>query len=71
MQKGFIETKLHRAVHDEARFLFVNVAVWENESLYHAAFKNIDLHEGKIANVHANPALYKVAVQCSTGQSSK
>lgn len=63
MKNGFIETKLHRALKDDARFLFVNVAMWESEELYHAAFKTIDVQEGKNSNVHANPALYKVIVQ--------
>jgi len=62
-QKGFIETKLHRALQDDARFLYVNVATWESEELYHAAFKVIDVHEGKKADVRANPALYKVVAQ--------
>ena len=63
LKDGFIEAKLHRAVKDDARFLFVNVAVWESEQLYHAAFNTIGIEEGKNSNVHANPALYKVVIQ--------
>ena len=70
-QRGFIEAKLHRALHNNARFLFVNVVVWESEDLYHAAFKNIDIHEGKNDNVHASPALYKVVVHCNPDQTPK
>lgn len=62
-QKGFIETKLHRALQDDARFLYVNVAIWESEELYHAAFRIIDVRESKDADVHANPALYKVVAR--------
>lgn len=63
VQKGYIETKLHRALKDDARFLFVNVALWESEELYHAGFKNLDVQESHDVEVHANPALYKVVVQ--------
>ncbi len=62
VQKGYIETKLHRALKDDAKFLFVNVALWESEELYHAAFKNIEIHENDDTEVHANPALYKVLI---------
>ncbi len=65
-RKGFVETRLHRALKDDARFLYVNVAIWENEELYHAAFRTIEVHEGKDANVHANPALYRVVVQSTS-----
>lgn len=60
---GFIETKLHRSLRDDARFLYVNVAVWESEDAYHAAFESVSVREGELPNVHANPALYKVVVQ--------
>ncbi len=63
VKPGFIETKLHRALRDDARFLYVNMAVWESEEAYHAAFKSIDVHEKKILSVHANPALYKVVAR--------
>lgn len=63
LKPGFIETRLHRALKDDARFLFVNVALWESEELYHAAFKNIEIHEDKNSHVHANPALYQVVVR--------
>ncbi len=62
VKPGFIETKLHRALRDDARFLYVNVAVWESEEAYHAAFKSIDVHE-ELPSVHANPALYKVVAR--------
>lgn len=60
---GFIETKLHRALRDDARFLYVNVAVWESEDAYHAAFKSIGVQEPGVSSVRANPALYKVVAQ--------
>ncbi len=62
-QEGFIETRLHRALQDDARFLYVNVATWESEESYHAAFRRIDVAEGGNADVHANPALYRVVAQ--------
>ena len=70
-QKGFIETRLHRALKDNARFLYVNVAIWENEELYHSAFKTIDVHESKNADVHANPALYRVVIQSTSDAASE
>ena len=63
LQPGFIETRLHRALHDDARFLYVNVAVWESEEAYYAAFKHIVVQEKKLPSVHANPALYKVVAR--------
>ena len=63
VQPGFIKTGLHRALHDDARFLYVNVAVWESEEAYHAAFKHIVVQEKSVPSVHANPALYKVVAR--------
>lgn len=62
-QEGFIDTRLHRALRDDARFLYVNVATWESEEAYHAAFRKIVVAEGGDADVHANPALYRIVAR--------
>lgn len=58
-EPGFISATLHRAVHDDARFAFVNVALWESEALYKAAFARSPTPAGAV-RPEAYPALYQV-----------
>jgi heme-degrading monooxygenase HmoA len=58
---GFISATLHRALHADAKFSFVNVALWESEELYRAAFAQSPVPRGGV-QPEAYPALYDVAV---------
>jgi heme-degrading monooxygenase HmoA len=59
-EPGFIDAQLHRSVHSENRFAFINVAHWEtSESLESACSKNHDvLHALSVGKGY--PALYRV-----------
>ena len=59
-EPGFISATLHRALHDDAWFAFVNVALWEDEELYRAAFAKRPIPSGAV-RPEAYPALYEVA----------
>lgn len=61
---GFINTKLHRSLDPDARFQFVNVALWESTEAYHAAFSDYEPKEKQLL-IEANPALYQVEVEYS------
>ena len=61
-QPGFIDTKLHRSLDENARFEFINVAHWESKEAWQAAMSNVVIKERQ-KSVEANPALYEVAVQ--------
>ena len=61
-QPGFIDTKLHRSLDENARFEFINVAHWESKEAWQAAMSNVAIKERQTP-AEANPALYEVAVQ--------
>ncbi|MBV9656190.1 MAG: antibiotic biosynthesis monooxygenase [Acetobacteraceae bacterium] len=61
-QPGFIGTRLHRSLKPDARFRFVNVAIWESEEAYHGAFRRVEIREQQ-PGVRASPALYEVAAE--------
>ena len=61
-QPGFLGTRLHRARHPDARFRFVNIALWESEEAFHEAFRHVQIREEQ-PGVRASPALYDVAAE--------
>ena len=60
-QKGFIGTRLHRALGPDARFRFVNVAEWESAADFQAAIATDEFRELARGGVAGSPALYEVA----------
>jgi heme-degrading monooxygenase HmoA len=62
-EPGFIDANLHRSLDPNAKFQFVNVAHWENQEAWQAAFDKLQPQE-LIQQVPFEqiPALYEVAV---------
>ena len=59
---GFISTRLHRALRPDARFAYVNVAVWTSAAAFRDAVS--DPAFGRLAQTDActgSPALFAVA----------
>ena len=56
---GFISATLHQAIRPDAHFSFVNIALWESEELYRAAFAGSPIPEGAV-RPKAHPTLYRV-----------
>lgn len=62
-EPGFINANLHRSLDPNARFQFVNVARWENQEAWQAAFDKLQSQElTKQVTFEQIPALYKVVV---------
>lgn len=62
-EPGFIDANLHRSLDSNARFQFVNVAHWETQEAWQAAFDKLQLQElTKQIPFEQFPALYEVAV---------
>ena len=64
-QPGYISTRLHQSLKDDAMFELVNVAVWASPQDFMAASQNMQqfLKEQGVRPVEglkANPALYKL-----------
>ena len=63
-EPGFIDAKLHKSLDPNARFEFINVAHWESEAAWQAAFDKL---QGAAFTPQVpyeqNPALYQVVVQ--------
>lgn len=59
---GFIETRMHRSLDPDADFRFVNVARWESEAAWRAAFAGQPPRELG-GPVTAHPALYEVIAE--------
>ena len=65
-QPGFINTRIHRNRGSKDRtFLYVNVALWESEEQYHAAFREYTPATHSVAGVTASPALYDLTIEMS------
>jgi len=62
-QPGFISTKLHRSLKPDARFEFINVALWESSEAYLAATSHNEPREKQLSWLEANPALYTVEAE--------
>ncbi len=61
-QPGFIDTKLHSSLDENAEFRFINIAHWESDEAWQAAMSNVDIQEIKLP-IKAHPNLYSVAVE--------
>lgn len=60
---GFIGAKLHRSIHPNAHFQFVNVAHWESTEAYQTAISKQPPQEKQVSWLEANPALYVVEAE--------
>jgi len=61
-EPGFIDTKLHRSLDPDARFQFINIALWESAEAWRTAMAKHETKEKQMP-IEANPALYRVEVQ--------
>jgi heme-degrading monooxygenase HmoA len=59
-QPGFVATRLHRALTDDARFRFVNVAEWDSPQAFQAAFSTEEFRAIASKGSPGSPALYEV-----------
>lgn len=61
-EPGYISTKLHRSIKNDARFQLVNVATWETPEAFMNASKKMasELGVSPVEGLKANPALYTV-----------
>ena len=61
-QPGYISTKLHRSLNDDATYRFINVAQWESEAMFKSAIATMrkELPPMMIQGVSADPALYQI-----------
>jgi heme-degrading monooxygenase HmoA len=59
-QPGFLSTRLHRAVTEDARFRFINVAEWESPQAFQAAVSSDEFREIAGRGSPGSPALYEV-----------
>lgn len=61
-QPGYISTKLHRSLDDDATYRFINVAQWESEAMFKSAIANMrkELPPMMIKGVAADPNLYQI-----------
>ena len=65
-QEGFISGTFHKGLKPDSRFNYINVAIWENESLYWKAYeKSVTPMKEKLGmlKVEMTPALYHVAFE--------
>ncbi len=63
-EPGFIDAKLHRSLDPNAQFQFINVAHWESQEDWKAAFSKLASQEFvKQVPYEQIPALFKVEVQ--------
>lgn len=62
-QPGFVSTRLHRALSPDARFAFINVAIWESAEAFHKAIASEEFQRITAGSMEAfphHPALYEV-----------
>ena len=61
-QPGYISTKLHRSLDENATYRFINVAQWESKDLFNSAMAKMreQLSPLKIEGVSADPNLYQI-----------
>lgn len=62
-EPGFIDANLYRSLDPNARFQFINVAHWEHQEAWQAAFDKLQPQElTKQVPFEQIPTLYEVAV---------
>ncbi len=61
-QPGYISTKLHQSIKDDAKFELINVAVWESPKAFTEASQKMakELGVPPTEGLKANPSLYTV-----------
>ena len=59
-QRGFVSTRLHRALRPDARFRFINVAEWGSAEDFQAAVTTEEFRELAKGAGSGSPALYEV-----------
>lgn len=61
-QPGYVSTKLHQSIKDDARFLLVNVAIWETPKTFMEASAKMSKELGIAPpeGLRPNPSLYNV-----------
>jgi heme oxygenase (mycobilin-producing) len=66
-QPGFRSLRLHRAVNNDAAYRWVNVAVWDSEADFRAAFATEEFREVVTAEgwdeFPSSPVLYEVVTE--------
>ena len=65
-QDGFISGKFHKSIKAESKFNYINVAIWDNETVYWKAYeKSVTPMKAKLGQlgVEMTPALYPVAFE--------
>ena len=59
-QRGFIASRLHRALDPDARFRFINIAEWESPHDFQAAVSTAEFREIAGRGQPGSPSLYEV-----------
>nr|WP_299487885.1 antibiotic biosynthesis monooxygenase family protein [uncultured Allomuricauda sp.] len=61
-QPGYISTKLHKSIKDDAKFELINVAVWESPKAFTEASRKMakELEVLPTEGLKANPSLYTI-----------
>jgi heme-degrading monooxygenase HmoA len=65
-QEGFISGKFHKSIKPDSRFNYINVAIWDNETVYWKAYeKSVTPMKAKLGElgVDMTPALYHFAFE--------
>jgi heme-degrading monooxygenase HmoA len=69
---GLLDSRLHRALSDQARFQLINVAHWESHDAFHMATEDTEFQQRTAAAasdserlVSASPAHYELALELS------
>ncbi len=65
-QEGFLSGTFHKSIKPDSRFNYINVAIWDNETLYWKAYeKSVTPMKAKLRQlgVEMTPALYHIAFE--------
>lgn len=64
-QKGYINTRLHKNINPEGKFLYINVAEWESPAAFQAATQNMQksLGNNMPKGTVYTPGLFKVVAE--------
>jgi quinol monooxygenase YgiN len=64
-EDGYISTKLHQSIDNNATFELVNVAQWSSESAYKAAIQKVstNLKDINVVGLKYTPSLYSVLIE--------
>ena len=61
-EPGYISTKLHQSLQEDATYQLINVAIWESQEAFFNAVKKMraELGTGGVEGLQGNPSLYEV-----------